>query len=60
MALSSADHVTVTFTTPQAVTQTITLTFALIVTNTLNFASQPDVVIVTVEPYRIYLPLALK
>ncbi len=60
VALSSADHVTATFTTPQAVTRAITLTFALTVTNTVNFASQPDTVTVAIEPYRIYLPLALK
>ena len=59
VALTGADNVTATFTTP-AITQTQVLTFTLTVTNTQGIASLPEVVVVAVEPYRVMLPLVLK
>ena len=59
VALGNADNVTTTFTTP-AVTQTQVLTFELTVTNTYQLASLPDVVVITVNPYRVSLPIVIK
>jgi PKD repeat protein len=59
VALGNADNVTTTFMTP-AVTQTQALTFALTVTNTYHIASLPDVVVITVNPYRVSLPIVIK
>ena len=59
VVLGSADNVTTTFMTP-AVTQTQVLTFELTVTNTYQLASVPGVVVITVDPYRVLLPLVLR
>jgi beta-glucosidase len=59
VTLTGANNVTATFPSP-AVTQTQVLTFELTVTNTQNIASVPDVVVITVEPYRILLPLVFR
>jgi PKD repeat protein len=57
--LSGVNNVTATFTAP-AITQTQVLTFALTVTNALSIASPPDVVVITVEPYHVMLPLVVR
>ena len=49
-----------TFIAPGVVTQSQTLTFALVVTNTLGLASTPAEVTATVEPYRCLLPVVLR
>lgn len=59
VTLSNADNVTATFTSP-LINQTQALTFTLTVTNSQQLAGQPDVVVVTAEPYRVRLPFALK
>jgi hypothetical protein len=59
ITLSGANHVTATFISP-AITQTRVLTFALTVTNTQSLASLPNGVVITVEPYRVMLPLIRK
>ncbi len=56
ITLDSANNVTTTFTTP-AITRTQILTFELTVTNTYQLASAPDIVVVTVVPYLVLLPL---
>jgi hypothetical protein len=49
------------FTAPKIVTQTATLTFALVVTDSLGLASvTPAQVAFTIEPYCVFLPVALK
>lgn len=58
MTLSSRTVVSPTFTAPANPT---VLTFTLIVTDSLGLAATaPDDVVITVESYRIYLPLVLK
>ncbi len=59
VTLSNENNVTATFTAP-IITQTLTLTFELIVTNTQSIASVPDRVTITVEPYRVLLPVLRK
>ncbi len=59
VTLTGANNVTATFTAP-VVTQTQVLTFALTVTNTQSIASLPDVVVITVEPYRVMLPIVMR
>ncbi|HSD83484.1 MAG TPA: PKD domain-containing protein, partial [Anaerolineae bacterium] len=59
VTLTGANNVTATFTSP-AITQTQVLTFELTVTNSQGLTSLPDVVVITVEPYRLMLPLALR
>jgi hypothetical protein len=49
-----------TFTAPAVVTQSQTLTFTLIVTNTVGLASTPAEVTITVEPDRCLLPVMLR
>ncbi len=58
VTLSSRTVVSPTFTAPANPT---VLTFTLIVTDSLGLAATaPDDVVITVESYRIYLPLVLK
>ena len=57
--LSGASNVTATFTAPP-INQAQVLTFTLTVTNSQQVASPPDVVVITVEPYRIMLPTILR
>jgi hypothetical protein len=59
VTLSSANNVTATFTAP-IITQPKVLTFELTVTNTQSIVSLPDVVVITIEPYRVMLPLVLR
>jgi PKD repeat protein len=59
VTLSDASNVTATFAAP-VVTQTRTLTFELTITNAQSLASSPDVVVITVEPYRVMLPLVMR
>jgi hypothetical protein len=48
------------FTAPGTVTQTLPLTFTLVVTDHLGFASAPAQVVITVTPYTVSLPAVLK
>jgi hypothetical protein len=48
------------FTAPDTVTQTLPLTFTLVVTDHLGFASAPAQVVITVTPYTVSLPAVLK
>ena len=59
VTLTGASSVTATFTAPLS-NQTQVLTFTLTVTNSQQLASQPDVIVVTVQPYRILLPLVMR
>jgi uncharacterized repeat protein (TIGR01451 family) len=59
VTLTGASNVTATFTAPY-ITQTQVLTFALTVTDRQNFSSEPSIVAITVEPYRVRLPIVLK
>jgi hypothetical protein len=43
-----------------SVTQTVQLTFALVVIDSHGLTSAPDIVVITVEPYRILLPMILR
>jgi YVTN family beta-propeller protein len=57
VALSDPALVSPTFTAPG---QPTVLTFTLTVTDALGMASTPDEAVVTVEPYRTYLPIVPK
>lgn len=59
VTLTGASSVTATFTAPLS-NQTQVLTFTLTVTNSQQLTSQPDVIVVTVQPYRILLPTVLR
>jgi PKD repeat protein len=57
----------VTLSDPSAVSPTFTapgnsgvLTFTLVVTDSLGLASPPDEVVITMQPYRIYLPAVIR
>jgi hypothetical protein len=58
--LSSAFISRPTFTAPAIVTQPQTLTFALVVTNTVGLAGIPAEVTITVESFRCLLPVVLR
>ena len=60
VTLSSAAVSQPTFTAPRVVTQTVTLTFTLVVTDSVGVASLPTQVAITVEPYRVFLPAVLR
>jgi len=57
VTLSNAAGVAPTFTAPGTAT---VLTFALTVTDSLGLASAPDSVTITVQAYRVYLPVVLR
>jgi hypothetical protein len=57
VALSDPAVVTPTFSAP---TDPAVLTFTLTVTDSLGLASAPDEVVITVQPYRVYLPLVIR
>jgi hypothetical protein len=59
VTLIGSNNVTVTFAAPH-IAQSGVLTFELTVTNAKSVTSLPDVIVVTVEPYRVMLPLVLK
>ena len=59
VTLSGASNVTATFAAP-LITQTQLLTFTLTVTDKQNLSSEPSIVAITVEPYRVRLPIVLK
>ena len=48
------------FTAPGAITQRLTISFTLVVTDQLGFASEPSHVVITVEPYGTHLPVVYK
>lgn len=56
VTLTGANTAIASFDAP-ATTQTMTLTFELVVTNAQGLESQPRVVVVTVEPYQIFLTI---
>ena len=60
ITLSDNTAINPTFSAPATFTQTVALTITLVVTNSLGLASQPDQVIITVEPYRMFLPITIK
>jgi Divergent InlB B-repeat domain/K319L-like, PKD domain len=61
VALSSVVISRPTFTASKVVTQTATLTFTLVVTDSLGLVSvTPAQVAITVEPYRVFLPVVLR
>ena len=57
VTISDPTVVTPTFTAPGDPT---VLTFTLTVTDSLGLASAPDEVVITVETYRVYLPLVVR
>lgn len=57
VTLNDSTAISPTFTAPG---DAVVLTFSLIVTDSLGLASLPDTVTITVEGYRIYLPLTLR
>jgi len=59
VTLGGANNVTATFTSP-LITQTQVLAFMLTVTDSQQLVSQPDLIAITVEPYRVLLPIILK
>jgi hypothetical protein len=59
VSLSGSDTANPNFTAP-TVLETSTLTFTLVVSDSLGLASLPDEVVITVEPYAALLPMVLK
>ena len=59
VALNSTTITRPTFLAPPVI-GSVQLTFTLIMTNSLGFASAPDTVVITVEPYAVFLPLVRK
>jgi uncharacterized membrane protein len=57
VTLSDPAVVTPTFSAPA---DPAVLTFTLVVTDSLGLVSAPDEVVITVQPYRVYLPLVIR
>jgi hypothetical protein len=60
VTLSGETNANPTFTAPDTFTETITLTFTLVVSDSFGMASQPAQVIITVVPHPLFLPMTAK